>query len=33
MDPAVRGALAAICAAQAALPQPPEAGRLAGRAA
>ncbi|MGA7824085.1 MAG: 3-hydroxyacyl-CoA dehydrogenase NAD-binding domain-containing protein [Steroidobacteraceae bacterium] len=33
MEPAVRGARAAICAAQAALPQPPEAGRLAGRAA
>jgi carnitine 3-dehydrogenase len=33
MDPEVRARLAAICASQAALPPPPEAGRLAGRAA
>ena len=32
MDPAVHARLAAICASQAQLPQPPEAGRLAGRA-
>jgi carnitine 3-dehydrogenase len=32
MDPEVRARLAAICASQAALPPPPEAGRLGGRA-
>jgi hypothetical protein len=33
MDPEVRAHLAAICASQASLPVPPEAGRLGARAA